>query len=449
MNHLQQYLLPYLISLVAAVVFLMIAYKNTRVARLLFAVTFLGASAVNFNLGLNSPDTYLIYADMSLPFYRHFILGWFSQSNHIIVPLIACGQLLIGVGMLLTGWWVRWACYGAILFLLAITPLMTGSAFPFPLLVSWAAWIVLKRDEKSFLWQTAVKPTTASGQKQFLSPAAFLSWITWMLAVVATATGLFAKDIYRDNVFVQTAWQANDWLTLLTVLPLMLFVLLTKKTIRVHLLWAGLLGYLIYNYAFYLFGAAFNKAFLVYVGIVAGAVWAMVDLLRKLPVQQLRSFSIYNRWIASYLFLIAAMLFAIEVPPSIGFSFTGLLPAIVVKSGHPTSIVYALDLTMIFPALLVAGYWLWQRKPWGYVLAAILLFKSAAYGLVLCSGTVLLMLRGVDRDPLLPFYLFITAGGFSGLFVLLRSLKMNSDTKDSAVTIVATGSYREVPQNEN
>ena len=447
MNNLQQYLVPYLISQVAAVVFVMIAYKSTRMTRLLFSITFLGASAVNLNLGLNNPDTYLAYADMALPFYSRFIKGWFSHYNHIIVPLIAVGQLLIGVGMLLRGWWVRLACIGTILFLLAITPLMTGSAFPFPLLVSWAAWVVLEKDEKNFFWKSAAQSNVLRGNKiAALSPAAFLSWITWMFTAIATITGLFLKGIYRDNAFVQTAWEANDWVTLLLILPALLLVLLLKKTVRVQLIWAGLLGYLTYNYCFYLFGAAFNAAFLIYVGIIAGAVWALVALFQNLPVQNLRSTSSYNRWIAGYLFLIAVMLLAIEVPPSIGFSFTGVLPDIVVKSNHPTSIVYALDLTMVFPALVVAGYWLWKQKPWGIVLAALMLMKAATYGMVLCSGTVLQMLRNDVRDPLLPFYLFITVGGFAGLLLLIRSLQQNEEIKSTpgAVKTFAAGTNQRV-----
>jgi hypothetical protein len=126
-----------------------------------------------------------------------------------------------------------------------------------------------------------------------------------------------------------------------------------------------------------------------------------------------------------------------------------VLPDIVVKSNHPTSIVYALDLTIVFPTLIVAGYWLWQRKSWGFMLATVMLFKAATYGLVLCSGTILLMLRGVDRDPLLPFYLFITVGGLTGLVILLRSLQLNDDSRTGTVKIITTGSYQETPEIRN
>jgi hypothetical protein len=154
MKDLDQFLVPYVISQAVAIGFLLAAWKNTKLARLLFALLFVAASAFNMHLGLTSPDTYLVYASMAVPLYRNFINGWFSHYNHIIIPMIALGQFAIGLGMLLKGWWVRWACVGAIIFLLSIAPLMTGSAFPFSLIVSCAAWLVLKKDKKCYLWQS-------------------------------------------------------------------------------------------------------------------------------------------------------------------------------------------------------------------------------------------------------------------------------------------------------
>jgi hypothetical protein len=109
-------------------------------------------------LGITSPDSYLGNASLALPFYRDFINGWFSRYNHILIPLIACGQLLIAIGMLLKGWWVRWACIGTIIFLLSIAPLMVGSAFPFSITVSAAAFIILRKDNNGYLWRKRLSP---------------------------------------------------------------------------------------------------------------------------------------------------------------------------------------------------------------------------------------------------------------------------------------------------
>ena len=52
-------------------------------------------------IGLTEPDNYLDNADLAIPFYQDFIDGWFSHYNHVIIPLIAIGQLFIACGMLL------------------------------------------------------------------------------------------------------------------------------------------------------------------------------------------------------------------------------------------------------------------------------------------------------------------------------------------------------------
>lgn len=164
MNGLNEFLVPYLVSQVVALGFLWAASKNTRLARLLFFLLFLWAAGINGYLGFTNPDSYLGNAPLALPFYRRFILGWFSRYNHLLIPAIAFGQLLIAIGMLLQGWWVRWACIGVMIFLAAIIPLMVGSAFPFSLIAGAAAWLVYRRDSKRLLWQ---KPVATNPQQQW------------------------------------------------------------------------------------------------------------------------------------------------------------------------------------------------------------------------------------------------------------------------------------------
>lgn len=153
MKGLDQYLIPYIISQVASLIILIAAWKNTRIARILFALLFVWAAAVNMYTGITDPDVYLEYSDMALPFYRDFINGWFNRYDQVIIPLIATGQLLIGIGMLLKGRLLQWACVGAILFLLSIAPLMTGSAFPFSITVSIAAFMIMKKDGLNYVWK--------------------------------------------------------------------------------------------------------------------------------------------------------------------------------------------------------------------------------------------------------------------------------------------------------
>jgi hypothetical protein len=154
---LDEYLVPYIISQVVSVLILIIAWKRTRWARWLFALLFFWASGINMYTGITTPDSYLQYSKMALPFYRDFINGWFRHYNYIVIPLIALGQFLIATGMLLKGWWVKLACIGTIFFLLSIAPLLVGAAFPFSITVSIAAWLILKNDDLNCIWKKQVK----------------------------------------------------------------------------------------------------------------------------------------------------------------------------------------------------------------------------------------------------------------------------------------------------
>lgn len=153
MKGLEEYLWPYFISQAASIIILLVAWKKTRWARGLLSLLFFWASGINMYIGITSPDTYQLYADLALPFYCDFINGWFSHYNHIMIPMIAAGQFFIASGMLAKGIWVKLACVGAIIFLISIAPLMVGSAFPFSITVSLAAYFILRKDGKNYIWK--------------------------------------------------------------------------------------------------------------------------------------------------------------------------------------------------------------------------------------------------------------------------------------------------------
>jgi hypothetical protein len=153
MSDLDEFLVPYIISQLASIVILILAWKRTKWGRILFALLFFWAAGTNMYLGITRPDTYRDYADLAIPAYRDFINGWFSHYSYIVIPLIAVGQFVIASGMLLKGWWVNAACIGAIIFFLSIAPLMVGAAFPFSITVSIAAWLILLNDDKKYVWK--------------------------------------------------------------------------------------------------------------------------------------------------------------------------------------------------------------------------------------------------------------------------------------------------------
>lgn len=74
-----------------------------------------------------------------------------------MVTIIAIGQGLIGIGLLLKNQIVRIACYGAIVFFIAIIPLGIGAAFPATLITALAVYFILKKDDLDYIWKFKAK----------------------------------------------------------------------------------------------------------------------------------------------------------------------------------------------------------------------------------------------------------------------------------------------------
>ncbi|MCO6481125.1 MAG: hypothetical protein J5I94_31055 [Phaeodactylibacter sp.] len=252
-----------------------------------------------------------------------------------------------------------------------------------------------------------------------------LTLIATILAATASTAGLFVPGLYQDSEFLITVWQGNDWVTLIVVVPALLITLyLAKKgSVKAWLIWMGLLLYLFYNYAFYLFAAAFNAVFLLYAAIFSISAFAMIYGLSALPVPRMSFQAKYLFWIAGYLLLIAFILCMVEIPPIIKFILTGEIPELIEKTDHPTNVVYALDLTIVVPLSVLGAIWLWQERKWGFILAALLLVKGITYGLVLTANSIILAITDLGGDPLLPFYAFVVLGGMGGLFLLMKNVE--------------------------
>lgn len=147
------YLAAYIISNLVGMLMLFFSIRNTRIARLMFLMLFAWACWANLTISDKNPDVYLEYAGMAHRWYADFINGWFRYHIRTIVALIAVGQGIIALGMLLKRFWVSAAAVGAILFLMAIAPLGVGAGFPFSITASVAAFFIIRKDNKQYIWE--------------------------------------------------------------------------------------------------------------------------------------------------------------------------------------------------------------------------------------------------------------------------------------------------------
>lgn len=243
-----------------------------------------------------------------------------------------------------------------------------------------------------------------------------LTAVILLLALVATIGGITEEGLYRDNAFITLAWWVNDRVTLFVAVPLMLmaFIAALRGSMAGRLVWLGMLAFMTYNYGFYLFGAAFNGHFLLYVTLFILPVLALIAGLVDLDMEQVRSDMPRRtilRAVGTYMLLWGLMLGALWSSQAVAYLRDGTLPELLEITGQPVHLIAAMDLTLVVPFFLLAGWWLWHGNAWGVVLGVISNVKGAVYCVVLGWGAYAGGQAGYPGGELLPLWLALIALG--------------------------------------
>ena len=222
-----------------------------------------------------------------------------------------------------------------------------------------------------------------------------------VLMVTQAILGLSFPGQYRDAAWIVATWWGNDLVTLVLGAPLlgMSLALARRRSARGLLLWAGALAYAAYNYAFYLFGAALNRFFALYVVCTILAVSALGMVLAGLDVRAVAGrFSAKTpvRPAGGYLMFLAAGLSVVWMGTWAAYAFAGRPTPVETEAFH---LVAALDLTTMVPLLALSGYLLSTRRAWGYITAGFGSIQAALYLLVLSVNSVISIQRGLAEAP--------------------------------------------------
>lgn len=205
--------------------------------------------------------------------------------------------------------------------------------------------------------------------------------------------------LYRyDTVSFAAQAIAQDVVTLSIGIPLLVvaFVRFKKGSLRGQLLLTGTLGYFLYTYASYAFGMAYNFLFLAYVALFAMSLFAFILVLMTIDVTTLpKRFSpgLPRRTIAIFLFVVGGFLLLAWLG-RIGPALLANQPPIGLES-YTTLIIQTLDLGVIVPTVFLSGVLLWKRRPWGYLLAVIVLVKGSTMLLAVSAMAGNMVLAGV------------------------------------------------------
>jgi hypothetical protein len=213
--------------------------------------------------------------------------------------------------------------------------------------------------------------------------------------------GLVWPGLYRDVAWIAATWFGNDLVTLVAAVPALCWAMYRARSgsPRARICWLGVLAYGVYNYAFYMLGAALNVWFPLYVGLVVVAAIVLLRLLVQTSpavCATSRVTAAPARLVGGYLLCVATGLSAV---------WLGMWGAHVF-AGRPTPVapeafrlVAALDMSMIVPLLVAGGVLLWRRHVWGAVVAGMAGVQASVYLGVLSVNAVVAVRRGLVAAP--------------------------------------------------
>lgn len=251
-----------------------------------------------------------------------------------------------------------------------------------------------------------------------------------VLTLAAAVGGLLIDELYTDtSSFALNAWYANDIIIIAVDLPLLIaaLILSMRGSLRGQLVWLGMVEFTIYNYSYYLFGAALNSLFLVYVALFSLSMYTIVFGLIYLDYNRIgKSFKKKTpvKGISIFMILLAVTLGGAWILQWVNFVSTGTPPQIMINLNSANNLVASLDLTFVVPLCFVAAYYLWKRRPIGYVLTVMLNVKGFVYNLILILGSIVQEQAGVKGAmDLVPLWIILCMGCLSSFIILLINMK--------------------------
>ena len=223
------------------------------------------------------------------------------------------------------------------------------------------------------------------------SAAYVLSSIVAIASLVASIAGLTIQGLYQDDTgWATAALRGGDLVTLIVAVPILLAAMAraNRGSARARLVWIGALAYTLYNFAFYAFGAAFNDIFLVHVIAFSSSIFALIVTLMSVDASAIAAgyrIGAPVRAVAGLLVLVGVVFAILWSTFSISYAVSGQisLGAAPLEGMHT---VFAIDLSLMVPAMALAGLLLWRRRPWGFVMGGAMSVFGAIYQLNLAAA---------------------------------------------------------------
>jgi len=231
---------------------------------------------------------------------------------------------------------------------------------------------------------------------------------------------IYGRGIYQ-NMSADVAPQgiAQDYVTLFAGIPALLIALFLtlSGSQRARLFLAGVLGYFLVTYLFYMAMATYNEFYLVYIALTSLSFYSFLLVLFSFDREELAaSFSktVPNKFVGGFLIFnavaIGMLWLGVVMPP-------GQVPADV--QHYTTLIVQGMDLSLLLPASFICGWLFLKGRKLGYLLGPVYIsFLSLLMTALMAKIVAMTVLSGELVPPIFIIPVFNITAIVSTILVL-------------------------------
>jgi hypothetical protein len=265
---------------------------------------------------------------------------------------------------------------------------------------------------------------TLSEKKAWIGMYSLLGGILAVLLLITAGAGLFTENMY-DNFappkYVQES-RAQDLITLILGIPLLVVALAGIRNERTWAfpLWTGVLAYELYVYGIYAIGGVYNIFFPGYVAVASLSMYTTIGLLSNVNPEWFQKTirTKMPRRLTAIFFLIITVIFAIIW---LGQVMTTIETGIV-DSGH---LIFVFDLIIVLPAFSITAVRLFQKKPFGDLLAGMMLIKFDSLCVAIVLGQLFRRMNAISIEiGLLGIFIPLGLIGLALTVLYFKNLKL-------------------------
>lgn len=208
---------------------------------------------------------------------------------------------------------------------------------------------------------------------------ACMTLILSVLALIACLAGILEKSIYEDVLSVGTitkfllvgsVGQDIIFIPLALLLAMLSALFLKRPGTKTFITILGLTCNFFYGYGLYSIQGQYTNIYFIYLGIFSLSIYSIVYGLLSFSVEFVASTSLPNR------FRISISIFLYSIVLMLGIVWLiRIIPDIARHIPQDIYGVFVLDLGIVFPAIAITATMLIRSKPFGNILAGVVLMK--------------------------------------------------------------------------